>query len=413
MTDPRVPDPLIRPLSRRRFLQASAVAAAAASLPFKLPSALAGGACDPFDTPASFMGVVPSPEDVLGFPLGVDREVTTAESDAYLDAVAAASDRVVTDTVGCSVLGRPVRYAIVGLPEHVTPQGLADIRDATARIRDPQTPADAVADLAATTPAILWVMANVHGNEESGTDASLQTLYELADRDDCVVTGVLDHAIVVFIPVQNPDGREADTRRNAYGFDLNRDTFARTQPETDDRVELMRQYPPVMLLDDHEFGYYRSFFPPNNDPQYHETDETVIRWIDAFGNAFGARFDVEGWDYFHGGVYDFFASQFNDTLVAHGFQGAGMTIEVYNGATLDRRFARHLTVQWVALTMAAQDVPARLTKLHAILAKAVDEGRQGVLEPNHRYFHPDKPVRMPVDPRPVRDRKSTRLNSSH
>ena len=206
----------------------------------------------------------------------------------------------------------------------------------------------------------------------------------------------------MFVPVQNPDGREADTRRNAYGFDLNRDTFARTQPETDARVELMRQYPPLMLLDDHEFGYYRSFFPPNNDPQYHETDETVIRWIDAFGNAFGARFDVEGWDYFHGGVYDFFASQFNDTLVAHGFQGAGMTIEVYNGATLDRRFARHLTVQWVALTMAAQDVPAKLAKLHAILAKAVDEGRRGVLEPNHRYYHPDKPVRMPVDPRPVR-----------
>jgi hypothetical protein len=403
MTDPRVPDPVVRPLTRRRFLQASAVAAAAASLPFKLPAALAGdGACDPFDTPPSFMGVAPSPEDVLGFPIGVDREVTVAESDAYLAAVAAASDRVVAGSAGASVLGHPVRYAIVGRPEHVTPQGLADIREATARIRDPQTPADEVATLAATTPAILWVIANVHGNEESGTDASLQVLYELADRDDCVVTGVLDHAIVIFVPVQNPDGREADTRRNAYGFDLNRDTFARTQPETDARVELMRQYPPLMLLDDHEFGYYRSFFPPNNDPIYHETDESVIRWIDALGNAFGARFETEGWDYFHGSVYDFFASQFNDTLAAHGFQGAGMTIEVYNGATLERRYARHLTVQWIALTMTARDVPATLEKLHAIHVRAVDEGRRGELEPNRRYYRPDKPVQMGVDPRPVR-----------
>ena len=219
------------------------------------------------------------------------------------------------------------------------------------------------------------MIANVHGSEESGTDASLQALYELADRDDCVVTGVLDHAIVIFIPVQNPDGREADTRRNAYGFDLNRDTFARTQPETDARVELMRQYPPLMLLDDHEFGYYRSFFPPNNDPMYHETDETVIDWINDLGNAFGAEFDDQGLGYFHGNVYDFFASQFNDTLAAHGFQGAGMTIEVYNGATLDKRFARHLVVQWVALTMAARNVPAKLAKLHDIFGKAVEEGR--------------------------------------
>lgn len=404
MTDPRddAHHP-IPPLTRRRFLQASAVATAAASLPFKLPAAMAGeGDCDPFDTPASFMGVAPSPEDVLGFPLGVDREVTTAESDAYLAAAAAASDRVVVDTVGTSVLGQPIRYAIVGRAEHVTPQGLADIRDATVRIRDPRTPAGEVAKLAATTPAILWVIANIHGNEESGTDVSLQVLYELADRDDCVVGGVLDHAIVLFIPVQNPDGREADTRRNAYGFDLNRDTFARTQPETDARVELMRQYPPLMLLDDHEFGYYRSFFPPNNDPMYHETDETVIDWIDELGNAVGARFDAQGMGYFHGNVYDFFASQFNDTLAAHGFQGAGMTIEVYNGATLDKRFARHITVQWVALTMAAKRVPAKLAALHGIFVKALQEGRDGVLERNHRYFRPDKEVRRPVDPRPVR-----------
>ena len=390
-------------LTRRRFLQASAVAAAAASLPFKLPAALAGdGGCDPFDTPASFRGLVPSPEDVLGFPIGVDREVTVAESDAYLAAVAAATDRVVVDTVGISVLGHPIRYAIVGRAERVSTLGLAQIRDATARIRDPRTPVDEVATLAASTPAILWVIANVHGNEESGTDASLQVLYELADRDDCVVSGVLDHAIVVFIPVQNPDGRNADTRRNAYGFDLNRDTFARTQPETDARVELMRQYPPLMLLDDHEFGYYRSFFPPNNDPMYHETDETVIRWINNLGNAFGAEFDDRGMGYFHGNVYDFFASQFNDTLAAHGFQGAGMTIEVYNGATLDKRFERHLVVQWVALTMAAQDVPAKLEKLHAIFAKAVEEGRDGTLEPNRRYYRPDKEVHTRVDPRPVR-----------
>ena len=40
----------------------------------------------------------------------------------------------------------------------------------------------------------------------------------------------------MIIPTQNPDGREADTRRNVYGFDLNRDWFARTQAETDGKL---------------------------------------------------------------------------------------------------------------------------------------------------------------------------------
>ena len=39
-----------------------------------------------------------------------------------------------------------------------------------------------------------------------------------------------DDAIVVVLPTQNPDGREAATRRNAYGFDMNRDWLTRTQP---------------------------------------------------------------------------------------------------------------------------------------------------------------------------------------
>ena len=35
---------------------------------------------------------------------------------------------------------------------------------------------------AARDPAILWIAGNVHGGEESGTDASLRVLWELADR---------------------------------------------------------------------------------------------------------------------------------------------------------------------------------------------------------------------------------------
>ena len=108
--------------------------------------------------------------------------------------------------------------------------------------------------IAAADPAILWIAGNVHGGEESGTDASLRVLWELADRSDCAASRILDEAIVVILPTQNPDGREADTRRNAYGFDMNRDWFARTQPETDGKLEMLRRYPPVLFIDAHEIG---------------------------------------------------------------------------------------------------------------------------------------------------------------
>ncbi len=56
---------------------------------------------------------MPTPKQVLGIDLG-ERDVTTAESDTYLQAVDAASDRVISGTLAKSVQGRDLRYAIVG-----------------------------------------------------------------------------------------------------------------------------------------------------------------------------------------------------------------------------------------------------------------------------------------------------------
>jgi hypothetical protein len=46
-----------------------------------------GAQCDPTMTAPAYRGVVPEPRQVLGFDLG-EREVTAAESDRYLGAVA-------------------------------------------------------------------------------------------------------------------------------------------------------------------------------------------------------------------------------------------------------------------------------------------------------------------------------------
>ena len=134
------------------------------------PAAAQTTTCDPWS--ANFSGAVPTARDVIGIDLGA-RDVTTAESDAYLLAVDRASARVTSGVLATSVQGRPLRYAIVGSPANVTAKGLERVRRSAAALMDPRTSSAEAARIADADPAILWIAGNVHGGEESGTDAAL------------------------------------------------------------------------------------------------------------------------------------------------------------------------------------------------------------------------------------------------
>ena len=351
---------------------------------FAWSAAPAGAApsCDPIQTPPVFTGEAPTAEAVLGFALG-SQEVTSAQADAYVQAVDAASPRVASGVLGTSWEGRPLRYALVGTPENVTPAGLAAIRDATARLRDPDTPPGEAARLAARTPAIVWLMGNVHGDEESGTDAELRVLYELADRSDCAAAQILDNLLVGIIPTQNPDGREAETRQNAYFFDMNRDWFARTQRETDAKVELLRQYPGVMHVDAHEMGANHFFFPPAADPIYHEvTPESLVFTDEIFGAAIQAEFDRQHIQYFNDKFFDFFALIYGDTVPSVAFGSGGMTFEKANFHPIATRTYEHYVAHWVATSAAALNRERILLDWHASWVDALAQGAAGLLQPN-------------------------------
>ena len=53
---------------------------------------------------------------------------------------------------------------------------------------------------------------------------------------------LLDHAILVVIPSQNPDGRFRGTRANVNGFDMNRDLLVQSQPEIRANVAFQQQW---------------------------------------------------------------------------------------------------------------------------------------------------------------------------
>jgi hypothetical protein len=246
------------------------------------------------------------------------------------------------------------------------------------------------------------VASNVHGGEESGTDASLRVLHELADRDDCAARQILDNAIVVLLPIQNPDGRELDTRRNVYGFDMNRDWFARTQPETDGKLELLRRYPGPLFIDAHEMGRATYFFPPNADPIYHEIADAPIDWINnVYGAAMAAEFNRQGIPFFNRDLYDLFYMGYGDTVPATGFISAGMTFEKASGDPIAQRANEQYLTQWVSLSQGAIRKRAILEQWASAWREAYAQGVAGKLEPNE-VVNPGNEVVTQVPDRPVR-----------
>jgi hypothetical protein len=103
----------------------------------------------------------------------------------------------------------------------------------------------------------LYIQGGIHGNEYEGVDASMQLIERLATTPygtDPEVDRILDHAILLFNPIQNPDGRIAGTRVNGNGFDLNRDFLTQSQPETLSSMTIMQNWLPPDMLDMHGYA---------------------------------------------------------------------------------------------------------------------------------------------------------------
>jgi hypothetical protein len=102
-----------------------------------------------------------------------------------------------------------------------------------------------------TTPAwkILFY-AQQHGDEVSGKDALLYLVREIARKPSLLPPDV----DLWIMPMMNPDGAEAGTRRNAAGADLNRDHIVLEQPETQALHRVVRRVRPHLAVDAHEFS---------------------------------------------------------------------------------------------------------------------------------------------------------------
>ena len=261
-----------------------------------------------FANGGSYDAAVPTPKSVLGYEVG-DRFTPHHMMMRYLDRLAATSRRVKVDTVAHTFEGREVVMAIV--TSEANQARLDQIRADDARLATLSGSSAELDAIAARAPAIAWLGFTVHGDEASGAEAAIALLYQLAAGTDADTKRVLDETVVLIDPVQNPDGHERHVQdvmrmRTAFGvpvspdarahtanwpgprtshyyFDMNRDWFIQSHPETRGRIRSMLTWWPHVAVDLHEMGSNSTyFFPPPMAPVNKNVHPSIIQWWDVY-----------------------------------------------------------------------------------------------------------------------------------
>jgi hypothetical protein len=97
------------------------------------------------------------------------------------------------------------------------------------------------------------LFAQQHGNEPSGKEALLIAVAKFTSGE---LEYLLDKLDIVIIPEMNPDGNEANKRRNGNRADLNRDHLLLLQPEIEGLHKFFNKYSFEVSLDIHEYSPY-------------------------------------------------------------------------------------------------------------------------------------------------------------
>ncbi len=359
---------------------------------------------------------IPTVESVLGKPSG-ERVTPSADVIRYFrELEKAAPGRIVVRPYAKSWQGRELVYVIIGAPARIASLDAisADFKALADPRRTNRQQADAII---ARAPGTVWLAHGVHGDEISSADASMMTAYHLlAARNDATVDAILANTLVFIDPVQNPDGRDRfvnfyyDTlglqpsgspisadrnqpwpggRFNHYLFDMNRDWFALTQPETQARVAIFQDWFPLIFVDLHEMGADSSYyFSPEADPYNPDITQSqraalqVIgrnnaKWFDGAGLSYFNREVYDdfypgygsGWPLFHGSIGTTYENAGSDGLLAHRSDGKDLTYQ--------QSVRKHFLSSMATLETMANNRERFLRDFYAYRSSAIEAGRKG------------------------------------
>ena len=257
-------------------------------------------------------------------------------------ALADASKRITIENRGKTFEGRPILLLTITSEENQ--MNINEIIDNHKRITDHND--NIMID---KQPIVVYQGFSIHGNEASGSNASLLLAYYLAASNSEFVKELLQNTVILLDPSMNPDGLQrfaywANTnkninltsdpndreynevwpggRTNHYWFDLNRDWLPAQLPESQARIKTFNKWIPNILTDHHEMGTNATFFfqpgiPSRTHPLTPKLNQKLTKEI--------AKFHVESLDKI-GSLY-YSEESFDDF-----YYGKGSTFPDINGS---------------------------------------------------------------------------------
>lgn len=271
---------------------------------------------------------LPSPSSFLGHALG-ERLTRNDQFNAYLQTLAARSNRMRYEVIGYSHERRPISNLIITAPENF---------DRLELIRNHQLALHGLAEDSSNSedmPIVVGLNYGVHGNEVSSTDAALAVAYHFAASRGEAVETLLRNTVIVLNASLNPDGSSRQSawnwsysgqvpvtdplsmghregwpngRTNHYWFDLNRQWLLQQHPESRAVVDNFHYWRPAVLADYHEMGSEKTYYfhpgaPNRVFPLIPERSMTLLNQLVDGPRAF---LDQESRLYFSDESYDNF-----------------------------------------------------------------------------------------------------------
>lgn len=223
-----------------------------------------------------FNPTIPTPAQFLGYNIG-DQHTRHERIVEYIKELDRLSDRVSSEIIGETFEHRAQITAVFTDPANQ--QQIENIRQ--QHLQGQKTGATQ------NIPLVIHLAYNVHGNEPSSSEAAMLTAYYLTASESEETKKWLSNMVITMDPNINPDGRDRHTswanmhkgfppvadpndrehneiwpggRFNHYWFDLNRDWYMATFPETRNRINFFHKWRPYVQTDHHEMGTNSTFY---------------------------------------------------------------------------------------------------------------------------------------------------------
>ncbi|GGE24438.1 M14 metallopeptidase family protein [Sphingobacterium cellulitidis] len=292
-------------------------------------------------------GQIKSPAEFLGYQVGSKVTPHWKVLEYYQYLANQVPNQIKMESYGETTEGRPLRVFYISSAQNIG--NLENIRTNNLKLAHALE-----GEGNSSSPAIVWISNNIHGNETSSIEASMMTLFELVNPNNSKSKTWLENTLVIIDPCLNPDGTERYNnwynsvvgvkynpelyarehrepwpggRYNHYYFDMNRDWAWQTQRESTLRAVIYNKWLPHIHVDFHEQGINSPYyFPPAAEPLH----EVITPWQREFQTTIGKYnakyFDSKGWLYFTKERFDLFYPSYGDTYPI--YSGAiGMTFE--------------------------------------------------------------------------------------